>query len=343
MNTMDQLSQFFQMTVQAGTPILLGTLGGILNEKVGNTNLGVEGMMLMGACTGFMVGVNTGNPLLAILTAGFAGALCALIYAFITVTFMGNHVVTGLVLTIFGTGLSSFLGNMKTSIEVIPGIFMEKPYTQVQLPASVADPLSDFSVPKLSEIPIIGNMFFSQSIYVYISIALAIILAVYMKHTRFGLNMRMIGENPGAADASGINITAYKYIHITLGGFLCGMGGAYLSLVSVDQWKENLTSGIGWIAVALVIFATWDPVKAIFGAYFFGAMRALGPKLQNVDLPLIGHVNSQFLDMIPYLMTIVVLVFITLRKKRNIRLRLRSVCHISARIDNKKFRSLYIR
>ncbi len=316
MGNLEQLSLFLQSTVQMGTPILFGTLGGILNEKVGHTNLGVEGMMLMGACSGFMVGVNTGNPILAVLTAGLVGALCALIYAFITVTFMGNHIVTGLVLTIFGTGLSSFLGNMTTTVTNALGMLEEKPFTQVQLPQSVAQPLSDFEVPYLSEIPILGNMFFSQSIYVYISIALSIILAIYMKRTKFGLNMRMIGENPGAADASGINITAYKYIHILLGGFLCGMGGAYLSLVSADQWKENLTAGIGWIAVALVIFATWDPVKAIFGAYFFGAMRALGPKLQNADIPLIGHINSQFLDMLPYVMTIVALVFITLRKKK---------------------------
>lgn len=316
MGTLEQLSLFLQSSVQMGTPILFGTLGGILNEKVGHTNLGVEGMMLMGACSGFMVGVNTGNPLLAVLTAGLVGALCALIYALITVTFMGNHVVTGLVLTIFGTGLSSFLGNMTTTVTNALGMLEEKPFTQVQLPASVGDPLNDFAMPVLSEIPILGKMIFSQSIYVYISLFLAIVLAVYMKRTRFGLNMRMIGENPGAADASGINITAYKYVHILLGGFLCGMGGAYLSLVSADQWKENLTAGIGWIAVALVIFATWDPVKAIFGAYFFGAMRALGPKLQNADIPLIGHVNSQFLDMLPYIMTIIVLVFITLRKKK---------------------------
>lgn len=316
MEFIEQLSLFLQSAVQMGTPILFGTLGGILNEKVGHTNLGVEGMMLMGACSGFMVGVNTGNPILAILTAGIVGALCSLIYAFITVTFMGNHIVTGLVLTIFGTGLSSFLGNMTIEVTNVIGMLEKKPYTQVQLPQSVSVPLSDFEVPYLSDIPILGNMIFSQSIYVYISLVLAIILALYMKRTRFGLNMRMIGENPAAADASGINITAYKYIHILLGGFLCGMGGAYLSLVSADQWKENLTAGIGWIAVALVIFATWDPVKAIFGAYFFGAMRALGPKLQNADIPIVGHINSQFLDMIPYVMTIVVLVFITLRKKK---------------------------
>ena len=315
MNSLGQISQFLQMTVELGTPILFGTLGGILNEKVGHTNLGVEGMMLMGAVMGFITGVHTGNPVLAVLAAGLAGALCALIYAIITVTFMGNHVVTGLVLTIFGTGLSSFLGNLKTTV-VTMGIELEKTYTQVTLPESVVKPLANFEFPKLAEIPILGKMFFSQSIYVYISIVLAVILFVYLKKTRPGLNVRMIGENPAAADASGINVILYKYLHICAGGFLCGMGGAYLSLVSTPSWKEGMTAGIGWIAVALVIFATWDPMKALFGAYFFGAMRALGPKLQNVTIPVIGRINSQLLDMLPYIMTVIMLIFITLRKKK---------------------------
>lgn len=316
MDSVAQISQFLQMTVELGTPILFGTLGGILNEKVGHTNLGVEGMMLMGAVMGFMTGVNTGNPLLAVLGAGLAGALCALIYAIITVTFMGNQVVTGLVLTIFGTGLSSFLGNLKTSVEVIPGVFIEQPYNQAVLPESVLKPLGKFTVPYLSEIPIIGPVFFTQSIYIYISIFLSVLLFLYFKKTRPGLSVRMIGENPSAADASGINVTLYKYLHICAGGFLCGMAGSFLSLVSIPSWKEGMTTGRGWIAVALVIFATWNPVKALFGAYFFGAMMALGPKLQNVSIPVIGRVNSQFLDMLPYIMTVVMLVFITLRKKK---------------------------
>lgn len=304
MEWLNQLSLFLQTTVQMGTPILLGTLGGILNEKVGHTNLGVEGMMLMGACMGFMAGVKTGNPVLAILTAGLAGALCALIYAVITVTFMGNHIVTGLVLTIFGTGLSSFLG---------------KDLTQANLPESVSAPLASIKIPVLSDIPVLGNMIFNQSIYVYVSILLAAILFIYMKYTKPGLCMRMIGENPGAADASGINIVAYKYVHILAGGFLCGMGGAYLSLVYVPRWQEEMTAGSGWIAVALVIFATWNPLKAIFGAYLFGAMRALGLKIQNLSIPFFGgeiSIASQFLEMIPYIMTIVVLIIITLRKKK---------------------------
>ncbi len=311
MDAMTQLSQFLQMTVQAGTPILLGTLGGILNEKVGNTNLGVEGMMLMGAVSGYMAGINTGNPVMAVLAAGFAGALCALLYAVITVTLMGNQVVTGLVLTIFGTGLSSFLGDLKC-IESLGG----KPYTQMQLTDAVKKPLGVFEMPLLSDIPVIGQVLFTQSIYVYISIAFAILLAVYFKKTRPGLNARMIGESPAAADASGINVHLYKYIHICIGGCLCGMGGAYLSLVNTPTWKEGMTAGIGWIAVALVIFATWDPIKALFGAYFFGAMRTLGPMLQNRKLPIIGEVNAQFLGMLPYIMTVVMLIFITIKKKK---------------------------
>ncbi|MBE6613292.1 MAG: ABC transporter permease, partial [Ruminococcaceae bacterium] len=272
--------------------------------KVGHTNLGVEGMMLMGAVTGFMAGVNTQNPWIAMLVALLSGAICALIYAVITVTFMGNHIVTGLVLTIFGTGFSGFLGQN---------------YTQENLPENIRLLFGVKSIPVLSDIPIIGKMLFEQSMYVPISIVLAIILFVYMKYTRLGLCMRMIGENPGAADASGINITAYKYIHICLGGALCGLGGSFLSLAYAFRWQEEMTAGIGWIAVALVIFATWNPLKAIFGAYFFGAMRALALKIQNFSFPFFGSeisIGSQFIEMLPYLMTILMLIFITLRKKK---------------------------
>ncbi len=304
MEWLNQLSLFLQLTVQMGTPILLGTLGGILNEKVGHTNLGVEGMMLIGAVMGFMVGESSGNPLLAMLTACIAGALMALIYAVVTVTFMGNHIVTGLVLTIFGTGLSGFLG---------------QDLTQLNLPTSVTEPLGAIRMPVLADIPVLGNMLFDQSIYVPISILLAVILFIYMNYTRPGLSMRMIGENPGAADASGIRITTFKYVHICIGGALCGLGGSYLSLAYAFRWQEQMTAGIGWIAVALVIFATWNPLKAVFGAYLFGAMRALALKIQNFSFPLFGHevtVASQFLEMIPYIMTIVVLIVITMRKKK---------------------------
>ncbi len=254
--TVMAIALFLQIAVQMGTPILFGTLGGILCEKVGNLNLGVEGMMLMGAVVGFQVGYSTGNPVLAVLAAGLAGLTGALIYAVITVTFMGNQTVTGLVLTIFGTGFSSFIG---------------KELTGVALPDTVIAPLSAKPIPGLSEIPILGKMLFDQSILVIVSLVLAVVIYILLKKTYWGLNIRSVGENPGAADASGINVTLYKYLCICAGGFMSGLGGAYLTLVFVPRWQENITAGIGWIAVALIIFCTWHPLKAIFGAFFFSS------------------------------------------------------------------------
>ncbi len=300
---MEALELYLQTAAQMGTPILFGTLGGILCEKVGHLNLGVEGMMLLGAVTGFMAGLATGNPFLSILAAGLAGAGGALIYAIITVTLQGNQNVTGLVLTTFGTGLSSFLGKDLVGLSLPEGIFAA---------------LGPKEIPVLSDIPVVGKMFFHQSIYATTALVAAILLYFYMNRTTMGLNMRAVGENPGAADASGVNVTLYKYVHILLGGFFCGMGGAYLTLVFVPRWQDEITAGIGWIAVALVIFATWNPLKAIFGAYFFGALRGLSFVIQNLDLTLFGHkitIVSQFLDMIPYAATILVLVFITRGKK----------------------------
>lgn len=303
MSTLNIIELFLQTSVQMGTPLLFGTLGGILSEKVGHLNLGVEGMMLMGAVMGFLTGVKTGNPLLAVLAAGLAGLLGALIYAVITVTFMGNQVVTGLALTIFGTGVSSFIGAGLSGIS---------------LPESVQAPLAATEIPILSKIPFFGTVLFHQSYYALAALILAVLIYIYIKHTRFGLNMRMVGENPSAAEASGINATLYKYVHILAGGFFCGLGGAFLTLVFVPRWQDNITAGQGWIAVALVIFATWNPLKAIFGAYLFGMLRGLGFKLQN-GIPFMGAtiaIPSQILDMIPYMMTIAVLVFITMQKKK---------------------------
>lgn len=301
MSALTSLALFLQIAVQGGTPLLFGTLGGIMNEKVGHLNLGVEGMMMMGACIGYLAALKTENAFLAILAAGLASTICALIYAVLTVTFRTNHTVTGLVTTIFGTGLANFIG---------------KSLSTQNLSREFIASLASFKVPVLYEIPILGEMIFNQSIYVHIGIICAILLYIYMKKTSMGLKMRMIGENPGAADASGINITLYKYVHILIGGFLCGLGGAYITLVYVPVWTDSVTGGLGWIAVALVIFSTWSPVKAIFGAYFFGMLRGLGFKLQNVEIPLIGTIPSQFLDMVPYVVTVLALIFMTMRKKK---------------------------
>ncbi len=296
---MEETALFLQTAVQLGTPLLLATIGGILSEKAGHLNLGIEGMMLMGAVMSFFVGIHTGNPLLAVLVAGLAGAFGALLYGIVTITFQGNQIVAGLALTIFGTGFANFIG---------------KSVSEMSLPASVTDPLSTISIPVLSSIPLIGKALFEQSIIVMLGLVVAILAYLYLKKTRFGLALRAVGENPAAADASGVPVTLYKYVHVLAGGFLCGIGASYLSLVFVPRWQDNLTSGQGWIAVVLIIFATWNPARAIFGAYFFGALRSIGFKLQGVKLMGISF-SSHILDMVPYVVTILVLVFITMRKK----------------------------
>ena len=308
------LSLFLQTSMQMGTHILFAVLGGILCEKIGNLNLGIEGMMLLGASAGYFAALKTENPFIAVMTAGFAGASGALIYAFITVTLRGNQVVTGLILTIFGTGVSSFLGKSLTGIPLPDSV--QKAFVPLSQMAGMSPNATDALNNSSS---FFGNVFFNQSPYVLAGIMLGIAIYVYFKFTRIGLNARAVGENPAVADAAGIPVILYKYIHIILGGFLCGLGGAYLSLVFVPRWQENITSGAGWIAVALIIFSTWNPLKAIFAAYLFGALRGISLKFQNISFTFFGaqiQFHAQLLDMIPYIATIVVLIIITLRKKK---------------------------
>ncbi len=303
MSVMDA-ALFFQTAIIMGTPLLFATLGEILTEKAGHLNLGVEGMMLMGASFGFFVGYNTGSPLLAVLMAGAAGALGALIFAILTVTFRTNQMVTGFTLTIFLTGIANFLGNSLGN---------------TTLPPDFISAMSQQPIPGLSEIPFLGTALFQQNSYVYFSLITAVAVWFYLNRTRFGLALRVVGENPAAAEVTGIRVTRLKYIHIIIGGFLCGLGGACLTLVIVPRWQESVTAGMGWIAIALVIFATWNPYKAILGAYLFGALRGLTFKLQNVPLQIGGwelSLPSQILDLLPYVMTIVVLVLTTLGKRR---------------------------
>jgi simple sugar transport system permease protein len=298
------LTLFLASSVQMGTHILFAILGGIMCEKVGNMNLGIEGMMLLGASVGFSAAISTANPFAAVLAAGMAGAGGTFIYAVITVGLRGNQVVTGLILTIFGGGVSGFLG---------------KELSGKTLAATVSGAFAPVSVPLLHRIPVAGQVFFEQSPYVLAGMVLAVLLYLYFKYTRAGLNARAVGENPGVADASGIPVNLYKYIHIVLGGFFCGVGGAYLSLVFVPRWQENITAGAGWIAVALIIFSTWNPLRALFAAYLFGALKGIGFKFQNIDFSILGRriaVSAQLLDMLPYLATILVLIFITSHKKR---------------------------
>lgn len=290
-----EISLFLSSAVIAGTPLLFATLGCVLGEKVGNLNLGIEGMMLMGAIGGFIVGYTTQSVFLAFLFSGLLGAIGALIYAILTVSLRASQVVTGLALALFGGGFSSFIG---------------KAYVGQTLSDNFRNALAPFKIPLISDIPFVGSALFNQSIFVYFGYICAIVIFVYLNFTKYGLNMRMIGENPYAADAAGINVSLYKYVNLLIGGALCGLGGSFLSLVYIPSWAENVTAGRGWIAVALVIFVGWNPLKAIFGAILLGGLDILGIRLQGTGI----EVNQYFIGMLPYAATIVVLVLGGLKK-----------------------------
>ncbi|MBX4264138.1 ABC transporter permease [Clostridium estertheticum] len=293
---MNSITTFLAAAVVAGTPLLFATLGELLTEKVGNLNLGVEGMMLMGSVIGFMAGVSTGNPIIAMIAAAIAGGFGALIYAFLTISLRANQVVCGLTLTIFGTGFSSMVG--KNLIGQVT-------------PNTIKNFFVPIRIPIIGHIPFIGDIFFNHDVFVYFGYIMTILLFIYLYKTAKGLNTMAVGENPAAADAASINVSLYKYVNTLIGGALCGLGGAYLSLVYVPAWQENVTAGRGWIAVALVIFATWKPQKAIIGAYLFGGLDILGFRLQGLP----GFEISQYLiDLLPYVVTIVILVIVSMRK-----------------------------
>ncbi|MDM8533707.1 ABC transporter permease [Clostridiaceae bacterium HSG29] len=290
------IESFLYSVIISGTPLLFATLGEIITEKSGHLNLGVEGLMLLGAVGGFGIGFATSNPILAIFGGAFVGTLGALVYAFLTVSLRANQVVSGLALTIFGTGISSYVGT----------IFVGK-----KMPEVIIDFFKPFEIPLLSKIPFIGNILFNQDLFIYLSYIIAISLGVYLYNTRFGLNLIAVGENPSAADSTGINVTLYKYVHIAIGGALCGLGGAYLSIVEVPQWQDNITAGRGWIAIALVIFASWNPYKALYAAYIFGGLNIIGFRMQNLNF------SQNLLDMLPYVVTIMVLVGSSIKKSKN--------------------------
>jgi len=273
--------------VRAGTPVLFATLGEIFAERSGILNLGVEGMMLVGALAGFVTSARTGNPWLGVAVAGVVGGSLSLIHAFLSVTLRANQVASGLALTIFGTGLSAFLG---------------KGYVGVPAASFAVSP-----IPLLSEIPLLGPVLFRQDPLVYLSY-LTVPAAWYVLYrTRWGLNVRAVGEYPEAADAMGIDVAAVRYAAVVVGGILAGIGGAFLSTAYTSMWIENMTAGRGWIAVALVIFATWDPLRAVLGAYLFGGVNALQLHVQATGTAL----PTYLLLMTPYVFTIIVLVLAT--------------------------------
>ena len=301
---MQMFLNFLYSAMKAGTPLLFGTTGEIITEKAGNLNLGVEGMMYMGAFMGFFAGYHSGNLFYALLAAFAAGAFGALIYAFLTVTLMANQNVTGLTLTIFGTGFANFFGE---------AMIKSAPNGSPKLSEGLMGALAAKPIPGLSEIPYLGKLLFNHSILVYLAVIVAIVMGIYITKTRAGLKMRAVGENPATADAAGINVTLVKYVHILLGGGICGLGGAYIALINGGGvWNNNCVNGQGWIAVALVIFASWSPGKAILGSLVFGAFSVLQfyvPK-NLINIP------NAFYVMLPFVITIIVLVVTSMRKSK---------------------------
>jgi general nucleoside transport system permease protein len=290
--------------VAYGTPLLYAALGEVLAERSGVLNLGVEGMMLVGAVMGFWavqrVHVTTSLALAAAIgIAAVAGAVMASIHAFLVVTLRANQIVSGLALTIFAgaAGLSSYLGN-DLGLAGSPA----KHQFQEIFPQSLQD------------LPVLGPILFGQSLLVYASWVCVGLVAAYLGRTRTGLNVRAVGESPAAADAMGINVTGYRYAHTLAGGAFAGVAGATYSLSITPQWVSGLTQGAGWIAIALVIFAFWRPELCLVGAYFFGALQALQPELQARGIHL--GPTALWTNALPYLMTIVVLVLVSASSTR---------------------------
>ena len=287
-----QLPLLLASLIVAATPILLAALGELIVEKAGVLNLGVEGMMIFGAITGFIATIETGSPWIGFIFSILGGASLAFIFALVTQVFRANQVASGLALTLFGLGLSSLLGHSYTGI---------KPAT-----------FSGLDVPVLSDIPILGVVLFQQDAIVYFSILAVIVVFIIFRNLGLGLILKAVGENHNSAHALGYNVILIRFGAILVGGAFAGLGGGYLSLVRVPQWTEGMTAGAGWIALALVVFASWQPLRLIIGAYIFGGVTLLQLNLRALGL----EINVALLSMFPYLVTIAVLVFMSARRSR---------------------------
>jgi simple sugar transport system permease protein len=284
---MEHVAALIALTLAAGTPLVFAALGELVTEKSGVLNLGVEGMMLVGAVTSFIAAATTHSPWLGVAAGMAAGAALSLVFAVLTLTLMANQVASGLALSLFGVGLSAFVGKSWVSavIEGIP-------------PVTVAG---------LSDLPFFGKLLFAHNPLVYLSLVLFAGIEWFLFHTRAGLIVRAVGESPQSAHAIGYRVASIRYLAVLFGGACAGLGGAYLAVAYTPLWTEGMTSGRGWIALALVVFATWKPRRVLAGAYLFGAVTLAQFQVQasGVAFP------SQFLAMLPYLATIIVLTLIS--------------------------------
>lgn len=283
----DTTTAILLATLAAGTPLVFAALGELIAEKSGVLNLGVEGMMLVGAVCGFAAAAESGSLWLGVLAAALAGGAMSMVFAVLTLTFQANQVASGLALTIFGIGLSAYIGLDYTSI-ALAGI-------------------QPVHIPVLSDIPLIGPLVFGLDPLLYLSFIMFGAVSWFLYRSKSGLLLRGIGEAPDSAHAIGYPVIVIRYLAVLFGGAMAGLGGAYLALVYTPLWVEEMTAGRGWIALALVVFSTWRPARAMLGAYLFGGVTIIQFHIQGlgIDLP------SQLLSMLPYLATIIVLVLIS--------------------------------
>lgn len=284
---MDLLVDILMGVIVAATPLAFAALGELVVEKSGVLNLGVEGMMIIGAIAGFAATIGTGSAMLGLLAAIVAGMVMALLFAVLTQVLLTNQVATGLALTLFGLGVSALVGQGYSG--------------------KSAGPFPHVYIPGLSDIPILGRLLFSHDLLVYLSLALAAGVAWFLGRTRAGLILRAVGENHDAAHAIGYPVVLCRTLALLFGGACAGLGGAYLSLVQTPLWVEKMTAGRGWIALALVVFAAWKPWRALLGAYLFGGITILQLHGQAIGL----RIDAQIMSMLPYLTTILVLVLIS--------------------------------
>ena len=312
MDKMSVLSTFIHNIVVYNIPLLYGTMGEIMVEKSGSLNLGVEGIMAVGAIFGYIIGCYTNSLAVGIAVAFLAAALCGLLFAVLTVSLQANQNITGLTLTTFGLGVYFFVGNGLKAVS----------WPAMNDYANIKNGFADLPIPGLSQLPLIGNGLFSHNILVYLGIVIAFAMWFYLNRTTPGLRLRSVGENPGAADSVGINVNRYKYIHICLGCGIMGIGGYYMGLNMSGSFSSSCwINGYGWIAVALVIFANWNPAMAILGTFvfgFFNTLRVSGSSLAAAfpdTLGWLAAVPTQLYQALPFIITAIVLVVSSVRNK----------------------------
>ena len=284
---MNEFAQIVVLTLAAGTPLVFAALGELVVEKSGVLNLGVEGMMLVGAVASFIVAAKTHSPWLGVGAGALAGAALSLVFAVLALSLRANQVATGLALSLFGVGLSAFVG---------------RPFMSV-----VIEGMKPLSIPGLSDLPVVGRLLFAHGPLVYASIALFAFVHLFLARTRAGLVLRAVGESPQSAHAIGYDVIGLRYLAVLFGGACAGVGGAFLAVAYTPAWVEGMTAGRGWIALALVVFASWKPWRVMVGAYLFGSVTLAQFQAQAAGVAL----SSQLLAMLPYVATIVVLAIIS--------------------------------